>query len=402
MSHLKGTPLFSGLSDEEMARVLEATTVRDLQDGEMLFEQGMASDQVFIVRRGYVRIFAVNDGVEETYTTLGLGAVFGEIGVMKSEPRSASAVAVGETSLLVFQGEEFTQIVEESPAISSIVLKTMFSRFHKDVKRAERRKARGDGGGLYPVFSGTGGSGTSLIVANLAFFVRELTKKKVLVLDLDLMFGDQGAIHGLDKGMSLADIVMQEVIEKDDVLQLIQSTPSGVDVLVAPTQPEQAEFLSTEFVAICLDHLQEDYDFIFVDTPSTIGDLSLDLFERSTVPLYVVNPEVTSIRNAVRWLDLVERIGLPVENIKMLANKVEGSDEASVGFVRKRFGEKLLGDLPFEPGAAKASLNSGQLLQGVDPLGELCRSLHRMAGKLLGLEIDSTQAEQVPFWKRWL
>jgi MinD-like ATPase involved in chromosome partitioning or flagellar assembly len=344
----------------------------------------------------------VNDGVEETYTTLGLGAVFGEIGVMKSEVRSASAMAVGEASLLAFPGDKFTAIVEESPAISRIVLKTMFSRFQKDVKRAERRKALPTGGHLYPVFSGTGGAGTSLTVANLAFFVKDLTKKRVLVLDLDLMFGDQGAIHGITKSMTLADIVMQEAIEQDDVQQLVQSTPSGVDVLVAPSQPEQAEFLSSEFISICLDHLENCYDYIFVDTSTVIGDLCLDLFDRATVPIYLVTPEITSIQNAVRWIDLVQRIGLSTEGLKVLTNKVEPGDGTSLAFVQKHFGDRLLGELPFEAGSAKACLNSGQSIQAIDPLGDLCRALNRTAGKLLGVEIDSTQENKVPFWKKWL
>jgi pilus assembly protein CpaE len=303
--------------------------------------------------------------------------------------------------LYVLTAKAFLDLVNRHPEIHNIVNQTMFGRFRADARREERRRQRKPGAILFPTFSGSGGVGTSLITANLASYVAEITHKKVLVLDLDLMFGDQGVVFGLEKGPSISDFIMEEDLTLEIVQDAISPTDAGVDVLRAPLLPEQAEFVDPELISRCLELLRPAYDYIFIDTAKQIVDLTLDLFEHAHIPLYVLTPELLSVKNATRWISVVERIGLSVENLKLLINKTDSDDQTPADFVRKQFGDRVLDQLPFDAATAKRSLNVGQVLKLSNPRSPLAIALRRTAGKLVGLEVDSF-SEQKSFWSRWL
>lgn len=401
MSRLRQIPIFQDLTDEELNQLAQIMRNVELADGEILFAQGDPSAHVYIVRRGAVRIFAVHDGQEETYTSLTVGAIFGEIGVMKGNERTASAVADGPAQLIEIDGESFRVLTEEKPNIANLVLKTMFGRFRADQARAKRRENRPTTGGkIIPVFSATGGAGTSTVVANLAGFVKELTKKRVAVLDLDLMFGDQGPLHGIEEGFTLSEIVLAEELDAETIQEIAYPVASGVDVFQAPTRPEDSEFVAPGFVDGVLSVLAEKYDFVFCDTTRRLYDVTLDLFERATVPLFVVSPEVTSVRNAARWMDVIRRVGLPIDGIRVVANKVAESDGATIEYLEKRLPGQLLATLPFDPDSAKRAINEGKLLQESGPLSPLGGALRKAAGALVGVEVGELP-EARPFWQRW-
>lgn len=410
MSRFGEIPLFRGLDENELEVLRAIMQTVEVQKGEVLFEEGSPPEKVYVVKRGTIRIFSSRFQDEETFTTLAAGDLFGEIGVLKSQPRSASAVAEEFSVLYAFESEAFLALVERHPEIRNLVNQTMFGRFRADARRAERRQNRQaevqngnplPGATLIPLFSGTGGVGTSFVTANLATFVAEITQKRVLVVDLDLMFGDQGSIFGLGKGPSFSDLVMEELLDRDLVRGAVRSTSVGVDVLEAPRLPEQAEFVDPELVSRTLELLRPCYDFIFCDTSNQIVDITLDLFEQAQLPLYVLTPELISVKNGKRWLSVIERIGMCSENLRLLVNKVEGSDETSLSYVRRQFGSKILDEAPFDALSAKTSMNMGQPLLVASPRAPVSVALRRAAGQLVGLEID-TAAQAEPFWKRWL
>ena len=400
MSRLREIPLFQNLTDEELDELSKIMKNVELSDGDLLFQQGDPSAHVYIVRRGNVRIFAVHNDVEETYTNLSVGSIFGEIGVMKGSERTASAIAEGQTHLIELDGEAFRILTEEHPNIANMVMQTMFGRFRADQARAKRRENRSaDGGMLIPVFSATGGAGTSTVVANLAGLIKELTKKKVAVVDLDLMFGDQGALFGLEGGLTLSEIVLAEELDLGTIQEIAQTTACGVDVFQAPSQPEHSEFVAPGFVESVLGVLSKQYDYVLCDTTRRLYDVSLDLFEQAQLPLLIVGPEITSIRNAARWMDVVARIGLNTEHMKVIANKIDDSDEASVSYLEKRMPGRVVARLPFDPKAAKDAINHGKLVGDVAPGSALGGSLRKAAGALLGIEVADVSNK--PFWQVW-
>ena len=69
--------------------------VQPFDDGEMLFEQGQVADGAYVLRKGKVRIFRDSGEHEITLGYVERGSMFGEMGLIESKGRSASAQAVG-------------------------------------------------------------------------------------------------------------------------------------------------------------------------------------------------------------------------------------------------------------------------------------------------------------------
>ncbi len=400
MSRYHEIPLFQDLTEDELERLCGLMKTVEFEDGTLLFRQGDPPSHVYIVRKGRVRIFAAHDGREETYTTLTVGGIFGEIGVLKGSARTASAVADGPVEVIEMEGEAFRELTEDCPNIARIVLQTMFGRFRADQERAQRRARRNaTKGRILPLFSATGGAGTSTVTANLAGCIRELSRKSVAVLDLDLMFGDIGPIFGVEGGFTLSEILMAEEVDEGAVLELGQKTSSGVDVFQAPARPEDGEFVDAGFVAKVVTVLANHYDYVLCDTTRRLYDITLDLYEMAHTPLLVVTPEITSIRNSARWIDVLKRVGLPMDGLKLIVNRVDSGNETSVKYIRKRLPGEVVATLPQDE-AARTSVNVGKLLLETAPTSPLGGALRKAAGALIGIEVSDPAANRF-FWQDW-
>jgi SulP family sulfate permease len=104
---------------EDTLRHLEACVVeRGCGAGEPIFRQGDTGDEIFLVRRGRVRIaLRLGDGRELHLATFGRGDAFGEIAFLDRGVRSAGAVAVAPAELFVLSRERFDALVEQHPRL---------------------------------------------------------------------------------------------------------------------------------------------------------------------------------------------------------------------------------------------------------------------------------------------
>ena len=105
-------------------------------DGDVIFKQGAFSGQMYVVRRGKVRIFRDHEGKETTLAALGPGEFFGEMSVIEGEPRSATAQAVGETELEVIEADDIKRVVGDD--IVWQMLKRMSSRIRETDEALEQ------------------------------------------------------------------------------------------------------------------------------------------------------------------------------------------------------------------------------------------------------------------------
>lgn len=94
-------------------------------DGEMLFRENDRDAFMGIVIDGEVEILRADSaGEDQLIATLGPGVVFGEMSLLDGEPRSASARAKGDFSMLVLTEEDFEQLVVGHPRLGLSVVRS--------------------------------------------------------------------------------------------------------------------------------------------------------------------------------------------------------------------------------------------------------------------------------------
>ncbi len=118
-------PMFRRLSPERLAEVSGELERRYLAAGQVLFSQGDAGDELFIVREGCVAIFSPSidqPGKEKPLRLFKAGDLLGEMALIDRRPRSLSARTVEPTQLLVLRGDSFRRLVRDDPAVAVAVM----------------------------------------------------------------------------------------------------------------------------------------------------------------------------------------------------------------------------------------------------------------------------------------
>lgn len=126
---LRHTLLFAGLSDGELERVAQDLHRRQYAAGEAIFHQGDRGTAVYIVVTGRVRIYVPTaEGQEVAVIFYGPGEVFGEMALLESEPRSATAEAMEETSVLIMGGGPFYRHLQENYQVALNLMQHLSQR----------------------------------------------------------------------------------------------------------------------------------------------------------------------------------------------------------------------------------------------------------------------------------
>jgi CRP-like cAMP-binding protein len=122
---LENVTMFRRLAPERLAEVRAALERRDLPADQLLFSQGDAGDELFVVEEGCVAIFAPSTDQPLEGRPIRLfraGDVLGEMALIDRQPRSLSARTVEPTRLLVLQGDHFRRLVRDDPEMAFAVI----------------------------------------------------------------------------------------------------------------------------------------------------------------------------------------------------------------------------------------------------------------------------------------
>lgn len=129
MIQLESTKLFSGLSQDEFARVRNVTREMAFTSGQQIFKEGDPGDGIYIVKNGLIQISAVlNAGERVVLTRLGPGELFGEMAVLDENPRSATALAEKPTELYFISRDELLRLLECIPKLSACFVREISRR----------------------------------------------------------------------------------------------------------------------------------------------------------------------------------------------------------------------------------------------------------------------------------
>lgn len=106
--------LFRGRKAETLAALEQHMQQVCYRAGERIFARGDTGDEIFLIRRGAVRILLpINETLTHHLGTFGRGAFFGEMAFLDGEPRSADAVAFSDVELYVLSRRTFDTFAEE-------------------------------------------------------------------------------------------------------------------------------------------------------------------------------------------------------------------------------------------------------------------------------------------------
>lgn len=123
---LKANSLFSALTQEELERVSKLIFLRLYRAGRTLFFEGTPGEIMYLIHSGKVGIYKTVENKDDLLLAmLGPGSYFGEMSLLDSQPRSATAKIVEDGELVVITKKVFDQMLETDPRITSKLLITL-------------------------------------------------------------------------------------------------------------------------------------------------------------------------------------------------------------------------------------------------------------------------------------
>ena len=129
---LKRVPIFAGVRDKELGRLVKAMRESRFNEGEVITTEGRSGVGFFLIEEGNATVSLRGEIVR----TLGPGDHFGEIALIDEGPRSATVTASTDLRCRGLAAWEFRSFVQEHPEVAWPLLETLASRLRDAEERS--------------------------------------------------------------------------------------------------------------------------------------------------------------------------------------------------------------------------------------------------------------------------
>ena len=229
-------------------------------------------------------------------------------------------------------------------------------------------------GQVVVVMSAKGGCGATLVACNLAHSMA--AGARVCLVDLDVGCGDVAGMLDLRSRRSL-NVVLDQLAGGDESLLIgaADVLPGGLHVLAQPFELEELRELRAEEARSLLALARRSFQTVIVDVGSSMHLGALAAVEGAELVVIVATPDVPSLRDALRKLRLLHRVGVGQDRIRLVLNKVSGDSAVSPAEVEEQLGVEIAARLVRDDAACLRADTHGHLLERAAPRSRLTHQL---------------------------
>ena len=266
--------------------------------------------------------------------------------------------------------------------------------------QAEERRAVviADGsttGSVVTVFSPKGGTGKTVLATNVASYLASKSRKRVLLIDLDLQFGDAAIMLGLDPERTMFDLVQAGGdLDPGKLVGYTTQHRSGLDVLVAPLLPEHAEQVTESWVVKLVEVAREAYDIVVIDTSPFFYGPMLALLRETDQLLMLCGLDVPTLKNVRLSLRTLELLGFPPSRTSLVLNRITPDVGLTARDVEEALGVRVAFEVPNDPVVGE-SVNRGDVPALKEADSEFALAVARLA-EVLDPTLDASEEPLVP------
>jgi Flp pilus assembly CpaE family ATPase len=182
-------------------------------------------------------------------------------------------------------------------------------------------------GRVATVFSSKGGCGKTTLATNLAIALHA-AGRRVCLVDLDLAFGDVAIFLQLTPMRTVVDAVaMADRMDPTGVASLLTPWRPGLDCLLAPVAPGDADKVTPAMIGELLRVLSGMYDHVVVDTPAQFSEHVLVALDLSDLHVLLTTPDIPALKSIRLTLDMLDLLGYEREGRAVVLNR----SDAKVG-----------------------------------------------------------------------
>ena len=238
-------------------------------------------------------------------------------------------------------------------------------------------------GELLAFLNAKGGSGSTFLASNLGYALAA-AGRKVLLVDLNLFFGDMVAnVTDRKPGASILDLARQsELLDAALLESSVLAARENLYVLAAPLFPYHIEILTPKILQKILVLALSHYDFVILDTGRTLDPTTikaLDLSDRIHLVLQLALP---AIQNVKRIETVFEGLGYGQNKFQVVVNRYEKNGTIELDELERVTQTRVARTVPASYEAVMASINEGVPLPILSPHDPVTHVLQAWAADL--------------------
>ncbi|MBI3038959.1 cyclic nucleotide-binding domain-containing protein [bacterium] len=301
-------PFFQTIPPWELANIKKVCRYQKFASGTKILDEGEEPKEFILLLEGQIAVLKMHQGKKKTLFSLDPGQTYGEVEILNGTPILATLVGYQDFQVMFVPKEVLLRLIG------------LYQGFAREIRDMYSRRAYvllqqgvcSTPFGRIVTFFNTKGGGL-------------LTKKwgkRVVLVDLNLSFGDQSVILNLPIDKNIFELSRERPPLKIEKIEAqLTRHRSGLQVLLPPPLPELSEKIRPEFVEQVLDLLRAHYDYVIVDTPNHLTDLEARVLEESDLILLMMTMELTFIKNTKLLLELFQRMKIPRDKVKIVLNR---------------------------------------------------------------------------------
>jgi pilus assembly protein CpaE len=232
-------------------------------------------------------------------------------------------------------------------------------RTRNPVAAASQRDGR-----VIGVFSPKGGVGKTTIATNIAVGLGKIAPMSVVIVDLDLQFGDVASGLYLEPNHTVTDAVSAPASADTLVLKAFLTVhPAGIYAMCAPKSPAEADQITPSQVTHLLGQLAQQFDYVVIDTAPGLPELGLAAMEQCTDIVWVSAMDVPSARGLRSGIDTLKQLDILPSKRHVVLNMTDSRTGLTVQDMESTIGAPIDVAIPRLRSVAFATNRGVPLLQ---------------------------------------
>ncbi|MHA7306317.1 AAA family ATPase [Arthrobacter sp. TMN-49] len=219
-------------------------------------------------------------------------------------------------------------------------------------------------GRVIAVMSPKGGVGKTTVATNLAMGLGKMAPMGVVIVDLDVQFGDVASALSLEPEHTLVDAVTGAAAHDAMVLKAFLTVHTGgIYALCAPINPNEADLVTADHVSHLIAQLATEFKYVVVDTAPGLGELALATLEQASDAVWVVGMDIPSIKGLRTGFGVLHELGLVPQGRHVVLNFANRHTGLSVQDIEATLRVPVDVVLPLSPAVSFATNKGVPLLQ---------------------------------------
>ena len=242
-------------------------------------------------------------------------------------------------------------------------------------------------GSVVAVISAKGGVGKSTLASNLAISLKLLTDQDVVLVDADAQFGESALLLDLDVDVSVTDLVRNEAeFTRQSIAGYLQRHETGVEMLAAPLEPADWRAISSDQLAAISQALSEGHEYVVVDTPSLLLEITNAALHEAAEVLLITSLELASIKSTKTALRMLDSWSIPRDRVRLIINNCTRATGITAADVAGATAMDVSLSIEYDHRVAEAS-QAGTPIVLSAPTSNFATSIDTLAHGLAGITV---------------